>query len=110
MASINVACVTGILERDPRTKFEGDGAQMTSFTLRYEESRRDGTTFKLYIPVECYGRVAEQTATLGAGDVVGVEGRWQWRSYRERDGQKQGTLAVMARQVTVFLPAATPAE
>jgi hypothetical protein len=34
----------------------------------------------------------------------------KWCSYTDRDGQKKGTLAVLARQVTVLVPAAMPVE
>ena len=103
---MNSVCVTGVLERDPRTKFASDGAQETSFTLRVEESGKDGTVFRTFVPVEAYGRVAEKAADLSAGDMIGVEGKLKWQSYTARDGTKKTSLCVLARLVKRLAPVA----
>ena len=111
MDCLNYVTLTGFVDRMPSVKFEAErGAQTTMLTLRVEETGKDGATFKGYVFIECYGRVAETAGDMNAGDLVGIEGRLKWRSYIDRDGQKKGTLAVLARQVTVFLSAATLVE
>ena len=110
MDSLNLVCLTGLLERDPVTKFDDNGMQVTTFTLRCEEAGRDGGTIKLYCPVECYGRTAERAADVSAGDVIGVEGKLKWKSYVDKHGEKKGTLAILARQVSLLVSVAVAAE
>ena len=109
MDSLNTVCISGVVERDPRTKFEGDGLQTTTLTLRLEEQGKDGMVFKVYVPVDCYGKVAERAAALSAGDLVGIEGKLKWKSY-DHQGQRKGTLCVLARQFAVLVPAAVAME
>ena len=70
---------------------------------------KEGAVFKVYIPVECYGRTAEKAGTCSAGDLVGVEGKLKWRSYLDKEHQKKGSLVVLARQVSVLVAAAVAA-
>jgi single-stranded DNA-binding protein len=93
----------GVLERDPIVKWQEDESTPTvSFTVRVEEMGKDGGLFKVYVPVEAYSRLAEQAATLRAGELVGIEGKLKWRAYVDKDHQKKGTLAVWARQMSVL--------
>ena len=106
MDSLNTVVLSGLLDRDPVTTFQEDGQQMTRFTLRCEETGKAGAVFRLYVPVECYGKTAERAAELGAGDVVGIEGKLKWRSTTDRHGEKKGSLCMLARQVSVLVSAA----
>jgi hypothetical protein len=110
MDCLNMVAVTGLLERDPATKFEDNGTQFATFTLRVEEVGKDGAVFKTFVPIECYGRTAERAAGCGAGDVVGVEGKLKWKSSVDQRGEKRSTLCVLARQVSVVVPARVAAE
>ena len=106
MDSLNTISLVGILERDLSTRFEREGIQVTTFTLRLEEHGKDGKAgqvFRVYVPVQAYGKTAEAAADLNVGDIVGVEGKLVWRS--DWPGQTKGTLAVFARQVTCLLTA-----
>jgi single-stranded DNA-binding protein len=93
------------LTRDPSTTFEGDGKQTTWFTVQVQDA---GARFVLYVPVTCYGRCAEQAATLSAEDLVAVQGRLGWKTY-EHHGEKRSTLCVLAQTVSVLQSAALPA-
>jgi single-stranded DNA-binding protein len=107
MDSLNTLVLSGALERDPSTSFQDDGQQLTRFTLRVEEQGKAGAVFKLWVAVECYGKTAERAAALGAGAVVGVEGKLKWRSTTDKHGEKKGSLCMLARQVSVLVPAAS---
>ena len=106
MDSLNTLTLVGILDRDPSTRFEREGLQVTTFTLRLEEHGREGKAgqvFRTYVPMIAYSKTAEVAADLNAGDLLGVEGKLVWRS--DWPGQTKGTLAVLARQVTCLVPA-----
>lgn len=46
--------LTGVLERDPSTRFADPGTQQVCFTLRLTEAGPAGQPFKLFVPVEAY--------------------------------------------------------
>jgi single-strand DNA-binding protein len=98
---VNQVTITGTLERDPITRFQpdGHGSQHVCFTLRCCEMGPAGQTWQLYVPVECYGNVAELLGELSAGDSILVAGKLKWTSWQGKDGQKRTSLAVLARQV-----------
>jgi single stranded DNA-binding protein len=102
---LNTVAVVGVLARDPHMRLEDNGTQVTSFTLKIEEPGKDGQTFSLFVNVECYGRKSEQAAFLGAGDLVSVTGKLKFRSHVDSEGKKRGTLAVLAREVSVLVSA-----
>ena len=108
--SLNTCAIVGVLSREPSTKFEPSGSQTTALTVRCDEVGRDGQTHALYVSVQCYGKTADQAATLGLDDVVAVEGKLMFKAYADRDGQKRSTLCVLARQIQVLASAAATAE
>ena len=71
---LNHVTLTGVLERDPITRFADHGTQQVHFTLRLTEVGPAGQAFKLYVPIEAYSQVAEQAGDLNAGDAVLVAG------------------------------------
>jgi single-stranded DNA-binding protein len=107
--SLNVCALVGTLSRDPRTAFEGDGRQTTTFTLAIVEPGREGKAFTLYVPCVCWGKAAEAADVLNAEDLVSVQGKLCWRKHVDKHGQDRSTLAVNVREVSVLQPAALPA-
>lgn len=102
---LNHCTLTGALERDPVVSFDPEsGLQVCRFTLRVDEQGK-GATFKTFIVCEAYGRAAERAAELGAGVVVGIEGKLKWRSTTDRHGEKKSGLCVLVRQVHVLAQA-----
>jgi single-stranded DNA-binding protein len=97
MDQVNVVVLTGFLER-PAVASE-TGAR---FTLRVKEVGKDGTLFKIYVPCEAYGRLAERAESWETGAFLAVEGRLKWRSYTDRDGEKKGKLCVFAKEVRIL--------
>ena len=102
---MNHVTLTGVLERDPVTKFADHGTQQVSFTLKLIEPGPAGQAFKLFVPVEAYSQVAAEAGDLSAGDAVMVAGKLKWTSYTAKDGSKKTSLAVLARLIKVLAPA-----
>jgi single-stranded DNA-binding protein len=105
-ADLNHVTLTGILERDPITRFADHGTQQVHFTLKLTEAGPAGQAFTLYVPIEAYSQVAELVGDLHAGDAALVAGKLKWTSYTAKDGTKKSTLAVLARLVKRLAPAA----
>ena len=106
---LNHVTLTGILERDPITRFADHGTQQVSFTLRLTEAGPAGQAFTLFVPCEAYSQAAELAGDLNAGDAVLVAGKLKWTSYTAKDGTKKSTLAVLARIVKRLALAAVEA-
>lgn len=105
-ADLNHVTLTGILERDPITRFADDGRQHVNFTLRLTEVGPAGQAFTLFVPCEAYRQSAELAGDLHAGAAVLVAGKLKWTSYTAKDGTKKTSLAVLARLVKRLAPAA----
>jgi single-stranded DNA-binding protein len=101
---VNYVSLTGVLERDPITRFAAHGTQQVHFTLRLEEPGPAGQPFKLYVPVEAYSAVAAVAGDLHAGAPVMVVGKLKWTSWTGKDGAKKTSLAVLARLVKLLAP------
>jgi single-stranded DNA-binding protein len=108
---LNHVTLTGVLERDPITRFADHGTQQVSFTLRLLEVGPAGQAFTLFVPVEAFSQVAELAGDLSAGDAVMVAGKLKWTSYTAKDGSKKSNLAVLARLLKrlVLAPQEIPA-
>jgi single-stranded DNA-binding protein len=96
---MNHVTLTGVLERDPMTRFADHGTQQVSFTLRLIEAGPAGQAFTLFVPVEAFSQVAALAGDLSAGDAVLVTGKLKWTSYTAKDGSKKTNLAVLARLI-----------
>jgi single-stranded DNA-binding protein len=107
---LNYVTLTGILERDPITRFADHGTQHVSFTLRLTEVGPAGQVFTLYVPCKAYGQAAELAGDLHAGAAVLVAGKLKWTSYTDKHGEKRTSLCVLARLVTVLGPTSVLAE
>ena len=87
MDSLNSVALVGALERDPTMRFvPASGSPCCTATLRCDETGSGGQTFRLYVPLEAYGRTAEALAALTAGTLLGVQGKLAWRQWRNCDG------------------------
>jgi single-stranded DNA-binding protein len=96
---LNHVTLTGVLERDPITRFADYGTHQVSFTLRLTEAGPAGQAFTLFVPCEAYGLAGAQAGELSAGKLT-------WTSWTDKQGQKRTSLAVLARLVKRLAAAA----
>jgi single-stranded DNA-binding protein len=104
MESFNAVTLTGFLELDLTTRWQGDGSQCTTFTIRLEEQGAD-KVHRVYVPVVCWGKTAERAAAFTPGDVIGVQGKLVFRRAPDRPGEHTGRLMVMASSVVCVMSA-----
>jgi single-stranded DNA-binding protein len=102
---LNHVTLTGILERDPLTRFADHGTQHVSFTLRLTAVGPAGQVFTLYVPCKAYGQAAELAGDLHAGAAVLVAGKLKWTSYTDKHGEKRTDVVILGRLVTRLAPA-----
>jgi single-stranded DNA-binding protein len=100
---MNNCTLVGTLERAPRL-LEADGPVQALFTLRIDETGKDGRTFQLYVPIEAYGTLANQAGTWEAGSLVALTGKLKWRSSVDAKGEKKSGLCIFAKEARVLEP------
>jgi single-stranded DNA-binding protein len=103
---LNHVTLTGVLARDPITRFADHGTQQVRFRLQLTEVGPAGQACTLFVPVEAYSQVAALAGDLNSGDAVLVAGKLTWISHTAKDGTRKSTLAVLARLVKRLAPAA----
>jgi single-stranded DNA-binding protein len=57
-----MSALVGKLTRAPSVKSEGEGQQVTTFTLAVQVPSREGKPYTLYIPCTSWGKTAEVPA------------------------------------------------
>jgi single-stranded DNA-binding protein len=103
---MNLVALVGRLARAPTTRFEPEGAQVTTFTLMIEEPGRGAQSWRLFIPCSSWGRAAEAVSVLSAEDLVSVSGKLSWRKRPRTCGHEHSEMVVQVREVAVLLPGA----
>jgi single-stranded DNA-binding protein len=104
MNDINRVILTGeIVPGGPKISWNESGAPCTTFTVQLSEVGKDERVFKLYCPVEVWGKQHAKwcAETIASGMTVLVDGRLKWKSTTDRQGQKQGKLIVSAWSVSI---------
>lgn len=104
MANLNKVYLMGNLTRDPGLRYIPSGAAVTTFdmavnriyTTQSGEKKKD----TCFIRVVVWGKMAEVCGEyLSKGSPVFVEGRLQSRTWVGQDGQKRGTIEVVANNI-----------
>ena len=95
---INNVVLIGRLVRDPELRRTERGKAVVSFTLacnkQYNKEQTD------FIPVVCWDKLAENVSQyVSKGNLVGVDGSLQSRSYKDKEGHNRTVLEVLARSV-----------
>ena len=112
MASLNSVCLLGHLTRNPEVRYSSSGTPVAALGLavnnrikRSDDSWQDDPCF---VDVVVFGNQAEACAKyLHKGDPVLLEGRLQYRTWEDQQGQKRGKHEVIASRVQ-FLPKPGP--
>ena len=103
----NTIHLIGALTQDPEMKYTAGGLAILEMSLGGNDDilGRNGEKKSLawYHRVTAFGKQAEYLADqVEAGSVVSVEGRLNYRSWEDQDGQKRSALGVNAVRVDVL--------
>lgn len=96
---INKVILVGNATRDAELRQTNSGKAVSSIRLATNRTvnGREETQFH---SVVCWDRLAETTAEyVKKGDPLYVEGRLQYRSYQDEEGQERGVAEVVAADV-----------
>jgi single-strand DNA-binding protein len=112
MASLNSVCLLGHLTRNPEVRYSATGTPVAALGLavnnrikRSDDSWQDEPCF---VDVVVFGNQAEACATyLNKGDPVLLEGRLQYRTWEDQQGNRRSKHEVIAFRVQ-FLPKPGP--
>jgi single-strand DNA-binding protein len=112
MASLNRVCLLGRLTRNPDVRHSPDGTPVAALGLavNHRIKRSDGSwqDDPCFVDVVVFGNQAEACAEyLNKGDPVLLEGRLQYRTWEDQQGNKRSKHEVIAFRVQ-FLPKPGP--
>lgn len=99
---LNNTVIVGRIVRDPELKETENGKKVTNITLAVPRSYKNiaGEYETDYIPCVLWSGIAESTVTYcKTGDLVGVKGRIQSRTY-ETEESKHYVVELVAEKVT----------
>ena len=112
MASFNRVILMGNLTRDPELRYTPNGLAVTTIGMAINNRFKQGEEWKdevCFVDVVVFGKQAENCSEyLSKGKLVLIEGRLQWRSWEDQNGQKRSKHEVVALNVQ-FMPKATVA-
>lgn len=103
---INRAVVCGRLVRDPELRRTANGTPVTSFTLAVNRTFKnaDGQQEADFLNCVAWNKTAEIVEQYcSKGNLVGVEGRLQSRSYQDNQGNNRTVVEIIADQVQFMM-------
>ena len=104
----NMVCLIGRLTEDPTSKVLEDEKEMLTINLAVQRSfkNEDGLYDVDYIRCVLWNALAEHTCEYcKKGDLVGIKGRIQNRSYEDEEGNIKYITEIMVDRIT-FLASA----
>lgn len=111
MASFNKVILLGNLTRDPEMRYTPSGTPVASFGLAVNRRYRQGDEQKeevCFVDISTFGRQAELAGEyLSKGRMALIEGRLQFRSWEDQNGQRRSKLDVVAERIN-FMPRTGP--
>lgn len=99
---MNKVVIIGRLTKDPELKYTpGNGTAVTQITVAVDRRfQKDGQKEADFIPVVIWGKAAENTAQFTEkGQLIGISGRIQTRSYEAKDVGKRYVTELVAEEV-----------
>lgn len=95
---MNAVSLIGRLTKDPETRYTEAGSAVSRFTLAVE--RHDKDKIADFINITAFGRTAELCEKyLSKGRQIGLEGKIQTGSYKNKKGETVYTTGVVADRV-----------
>lgn len=99
---MNKVVLIGRLTKDPELKFTpGTCTAVCTFILAVDRRfKKKGQPSADFVPIVVWGKIAESTANYKKkGELIGVAGRIETRSYEAKDGGKRYVTEVIADEV-----------
>ncbi|MDR2457116.1 MAG: single-stranded DNA-binding protein [Clostridiales Family XIII bacterium] len=98
---MNIVILIGRLGRDPDIRVTESGLTIARFSIAIDRPpQKDGTKVTDWPNIVCFGRTAELVSTyIKKGSQIGIEGRIQTGSYKNKEGQTVWTTEVIANRV-----------
>lgn len=100
---INTAVLTGRLTRDPELRVSQNDVQVCNFTLAVNRPFKDrnGENQADFINCVAFRKQAELIKQyVSKGDLFGIEGRQQSRSYENKEGQRVYVTETVVEKIT----------
>jgi single-strand DNA-binding protein len=104
---LNQIVIVGRLVRDPELRETESGKKVTNITLAIPRSYKNvkGEYETDYIDCVLWTGIAENTVEYcKKGDLLGVKGRVQTRTYETEDEKKRQVTEVVAEKITFLSP------
>ncbi len=110
---MNNITLVGRLTQEPEVKESTDGTVRTVITVAVSRDykNQDGTVDTDFIKCVLWNGIASATKDYcHKGDVVGIKGKLQTRSYETEDNQKKHVMEVMVEKITFISSCTSKAE
>jgi single-strand DNA-binding protein len=110
---INRVVLVGRLTRDPELRPTTSGTPVCNFTVACDNRTKnpDGTRSASFIPCVAFTQTADFVSKYAKkGNLVGIEGRLNQRSYDRKDGSKATVLEVLCDNVQLLEPKSSNGE
>jgi single-strand DNA-binding protein len=102
-SSLNKVMLLGRLGRDPEIKYSAAGTAICNISVATSENIKKGNDFEEkteWHRIVVFGSQAENTSKfLKKGSLVFIEGRIQYRSYQDKDGNDKYVTEIIANMV-----------
>lgn len=110
---MNVCILSGCLVRDAELKKSGNGTSIASGVIAVSRERRDangeyGTDFINFVAWDKQAEYIVKQARKGSR--MELVGRWQVRTYNDKDGEKITVNELVVEKVNVFASASAKAS
>lgn len=102
--SINSAVLAGRITKDPELRKTQNGKSVCSFTLACDRPKaKDGESSADFISCVAWNQSADYLCTYAhIGDLIGVMGSIQTRSYDDQSGQRRYVTEVLVNRLTIL--------
>lgn len=107
---MNKVIFIGRLSKEPELKYTaGKGTPVCTFSMAVKRRiKKEGYPEADFFNVVIYGKQAEATATyMKKGNMIGIEGSFQNRSYDNKAGEKRYITELIANEVEFLQPKGT---
>lgn len=101
--SLNRVILIGRLTRQPELRITPKGVSVCNVSIAVDRrNKNDGTDF---FDIVAWGKTAEYLCKYqDKGNLIGVDGRLQTRSYETKDGQKRTVVEVWCDSIQFLSP------